>query len=416
MPNKTKIANLVKTASLACALAILAGCATAKKQPALFWPASPDPPRVQYLKAIKDSTDVEELKSWSLLDTGKDEKRGIAIVKPYGIAVNKGKIYLVDAIQADIIILDLPGKKASTISGNKAAGKLKKPINVAVDDDGCVYVTDTGRGEVLKYGPDGEFRKAIGTELAMKPTGIAVDDLYLYVLDNSRNTIQLFDRVSGAKIRTIGADVDEKARLYSPLGIGLDGKGGVYVTNLNGRILHYDRDGHPLRSFGRLGTAISDFNRPRAVVFDKDGLMYVVDAAPQNVRILNDMFQLLMSFGEPGTRGSLNVPSGIAISEDNLAYYQQFAEPDFILDKVIFVVSQFGDHKISIYGLGRKKGVDYEAQVRERQEEISKKEEEIRKKKEEMEKKAQEQKEKEGASGEKSGTAPSAAPAPAGKQ
>lgn len=391
MPTMT--GRRLKLASLACAVALFSGCATSKKQTPLFWPAPPDAPRIQYLKAIKDSTDVEESASWSLLDTGKSEKRMIPIVKPYGIAVKKGKIYICDTLQTEVIILDPVGKKAETLAGNKGAGRLKKPINVVVDDDGFIYVTDTVRKEVLKYAPDGAFLKEVGGELDMKPMGIAVDDLYLYVLDGTHSVVQVIDRKSGDKVRTFGQEGDAKGRLFAPLGIGLDGKGGVYVTNLDGRIIQFDRDGHPIRMFGKLGTALSEYVRPRAIAFDRDGIMYVVDAGTQDVRMMNDMFQILLNFGEPGNRGSLNVPAGIAISEENLPYYQQFAEPDFVVDRVIFVVSQFGDHKISIYALGKKKGVDYDLLMKERLEEIRKKEEAIEKEREERRKKEKEQKE-----------------------
>jgi hypothetical protein len=159
--------------------------------------------------------------------------------------------------------------------------------------------------------------------------------------------------------------------------------------------------------FGKLGSTLSEYVRPRSIAFDRDGIMYVVDAGTQDVRMMNDMFQILLNFGEPGSRGSLNVPAGIAISEENLPYYQQFAAPDFVLDRVIFVVSQFGDHKISIYGLGKKKGVDYDALMKERLEEIRKKEEAIEKEREERRKKEKEQKEKEQ---KESGTAPAVKP------
>ncbi|HYS43465.1 MAG TPA: hypothetical protein VEM32_05740, partial [Geobacteraceae bacterium] len=385
-----------------------AGCATSQKFPPLFWPAPPDAPRIQYLTAIKDSTDVEEKASVSLLDLGKKEKGVTPIVKPYGIAVKKGKIYICDTIQAEVVILDLPGKKVATLSGNKGEGRLKKPINVAVDDDGFIYVSDTVRREVLKYTPDGAYLKVVAHDL--KPMGIAVDELYLYVLDGEKMLIRLFDRGTGEQVRSFGQEGDERGRLFTPLGIGLDGKGGVYVTNMDGRIIQFDRDGHPLKMFGKLGSSLSEYVRPRSVVLDRDGIMYVVDAGTQDVRMMTEMFQLLLEFPAPGSRGALNVPAGIAVSEENLPYYQQFAEPDFVLERVIFVVSQFGDHKISIYGLGKKKGVDYDALVKERQEEIRKKEEEIDKQRAEKEKKEKEQKEKEQGAPAEGTTAPPAAP------
>ncbi|MBJ6801096.1 NHL repeat-containing protein [Geomonas propionica] len=372
------------------ALSLVAGCASGEKNVKQFWPPPPDAPRIQYLKKVTDSTDVVGKKSISLIDLGQEEERTIPILKPYGIAVHKGVIYLCDTIQAQVVILDLPRKKVSVLSGNKGPGQLTKPLTVTVDADGFIFVADSARKCVMKYGPDGAFLAKIGADENMKPVSLASDDLYLYVLDSGQGLVRVYDRKTSAPVRSFGQEGEERGKLFTPLGLGVTKTGDVYVTNLDGRILHFDRDGHPQRAFGKLGTALSEFNRPRAITFDDNGIMYIVDAASQDVRLLTDQFQLLMGFGAPGTPGSLNVPSGIAISKDDLPYYQQFADPDFVLEQVLFAVSQFGTSKISVYGFGKKKGVDYEGMVKVRQDEIKKAEEAILKAKA-----AQEAKEKE---------------------
>jgi hypothetical protein len=374
MTNTGSLAKKILLIMCTCATTWLSGCAAARNASPVFWPKAPDAPRLQYLMGIKDSADVEEKSSLSLLDLGQNEKKLVTIVKPYGIALHKGKIYVCDTIQAEVIIFDLPGKKVTTLAGNKEAGRLKKPINLAVDSEGYLYVGDTVLRKVLKYSPEGAFLEAIGAELNIKPTGIAVDELFLYVLNSEKGLVQLFDRSTGKAGRSFGQAGDERGRLFSPLGIGLDGKGGVFVTNLDGRIVQFDRDGHSLKMFGKLGSDLSEFGRPRAITIDRAGIMYVVDASFQEVRMMQDDFQILMTFGEPGTRGSLNVPAGIAVSEENLSYFQKLADPDFLLERVIFAVSQFGDRKIGIYGLGKKKGVDYEALIKGRREDFQKKE------------------------------------------
>ncbi|MBJ6751534.1 NHL repeat-containing protein [Geomonas anaerohicana] len=296
-------------------------------------------------------------------------------MKPYGLAARKGMLYVVDSVQAQVIMLDLPRKKASVLSGNTGAGKLQKPLWVTVDADGVLYVADTSRKKVLKYGPDGSYQGVVSEE-DMKPVGVEVDDLYVYILDQQNGLVRVYDRRTSAPVRSFGQESENPlGRLATPLALGLDGKGGVFVSNLDGRLVEFDRDGHAQRSFGKLGTGLAEFNRPRTISFDKGGIMYVVDAATQNVRLLDKDFRLLMSFGEPGTPGSLNVPAGLAVSDEDLDYYQKFAAPDFVLDRVIFVISQFGESKISVYGLGKKKGVDYDALVKERIEQIRQKEE-----------------------------------------
>ncbi|MBU5614526.1 NHL repeat-containing protein [Geomonas azotofigens] len=361
--------------------ALLGGCASGPTKITQFWPPAPDMPRIQYLTKISDSTDVVPKKSVSLLDLKESQVETIPLVKPYGIAVHKGALYICDTVQSQVVIYDLPRQKASLLKGNKGEGKLMKPIAVAVDAEGNVYVADSARKKVVKFAADGSFAGTVGEE-DMKPVGVAVDDINLYILDSGNGLVRVFDRRTSNPVRSYGNEGDERGRLFTPLAIGLDGKGGVYVTNLDGRVVHFDRDGHPLRMFGKMGAGPADYNRPRSIVFDKAGTMYIVDAASQNVRLLDENFQLLMSFGEPGTPASLNVPAGMAVSDDDLDYYQKFAAPDFVVERVLFVVSQFGTHKISAYGLGKKQGVDYDALVKERQQQIRKMEENLAKEEE----------------------------------
>lgn len=381
-----------KATAAAAMFAALTGCAGKTNMGPVFWPPAPDLPRVQYLRAIKDSRDVVDQKAFNLLALGEDTSTTIPIVKPFAIAAVKGKVYLTDTVAGEVLIIDLPGKKMSRLKGNVNIGKLSKPVGITADDDGNIYVADTSRLEVLQYDPDGNYVRSFGKKEKIKPTDVKAEGEFLYILDGSKSRILVFDRKSGEMLKAIGQEGPDIAKLNVPLGLAADGKGGLYTTNFDGRVVELDRDGHFLKEFGKLGDTRGEFGRPKGIAVDQEGLVYIVDAAFQNTRIFNDQFQLLMDFGTPGTRGSLNVPAGIAVSADNLDYYQRLADPDFVIDRVIFVVSQFGDHKVSIYGLGKKKGVDYDAEYRKIQEEIGKKEKEIEeKKREEEQKKKQEQ-------------------------
>jgi hypothetical protein len=123
-----------------------------------------------------------------------------------------------------------------------------------------------------------------------------------------------------------------------------------------------DRDGHVLLSFGELGDAFGQFGRPRGITVDKEGIIYVADASHQNVQMFNGKGRLLMFFGDPGLPdGSLNLPAHVAVSYDNLEYFQKLADPSFVVEKVVFVTNQFGPAKLSIYGFGHPRGVEAES-------------------------------------------------------
>ncbi len=121
-----------------------------------------------------------------------------------------------------------------------------------------------------------------------------------------------------------------------------------------------DRDGHELSTIGMSGVNLGHFARPRGVAVDKNGLVYVADAAFENVQIFRKDGQLLLAFGGSGTLpGNLYLPAGVSIDYDNVKYFQKYADPKFKIEYLIIVTSQFGDRLINIYGFGTEEGRAY---------------------------------------------------------
>ena len=353
-------------------LLLLSGCAptiSIRQQDPVFFPPAPTPPRVQFLLGIGDSRDVEEkdaeISLFSVTAVQKEELRTFS--KPYGITANGSKFYVSDTIAGTVALIDLQQKSFNWLKGNFGPGKLQKPINLTIDKSGNLYVADTGRKEVVVYDGDGNFLKAYNAGYDMKPVDVAVDERRVYILDMSRHKILVLNKADGELVEGLGQDSENpRERLYLATNMTLTEQGLFYVANAGtGSIIKLDRDGHVLGSFGKMGDGFGQFGRPRGVATDSKKRFYVVDASHQNVQLFNDEDHLLMFFGDPGLPvGSLNLPAGIAATDQNLDFYQQFAAPGFDLEQVILVVNQAGRHKISIYGLGKMQGVDYEAYYR----------------------------------------------------
>jgi DNA-binding beta-propeller fold protein YncE len=342
----------------------LAGCsAPVVKLDPVFFPPPPNEPRIQFLKSITSGSDVEKEESsfFAMIGlAGKDNIKFIA--KPYGIAFEKGLLYVCDLQASTVIIIDLVKGKFDYLKGDASNGKLKKPANVAVDEAGTIYVADTARREILVYDAAGNFIKTYGKAIAKKPVDVGVYGDYVYILDLGENDIKVIDKKSGELVKSIGRAEDEKQEegkfLSIPANFYIDKKGIIYVTNIgNGTVSKLDADGHFLGSFGKLGDAFGEFTRPKGVTVDAQGRIFVVDGGNQNVQIFSEAQRLLAFFGTPPLkRGALNLPTGIAVTTDNLDYFQKLAEPGFVIEEVIFVANQMGDSRISIYGLGHKVG------------------------------------------------------------
>ena len=79
--------------------------------------------------------------------------------------------------------------------GISTPGLFSFPQFIAVDDDGNSYVTDLGNKRVQKFSSSGEFVTTWGQSGTLPgefyyPSGIVVNDSFVYVADHDLHTIQ----------------------------------------------------------------------------------------------------------------------------------------------------------------------------------------------------------------------------------
>ena len=337
-------------------LMTVAGCAEQTAAPSksyAFWPPFPDQPHILYLTSYSLNTDVEPPKgNLENLVYGADEKDKAAINHPYGVAMWKSCIYVCDTQSPLIEILDLR-KHQMRLMGAVEAGKLIKPIAIAIADDGFKYVADDVVGCIAVFNPDDRMVGQIGHE-HFRPVCVAVHGNLLYATDYANNRIEVFDRTTGKSLRTIGVPGVKKGQVVGPLGLAVDKDGFIYVDDVLGcRVQKFSPDGKQIGQFGSLGDIPGDFVRPKHIAVDSDGKIYVVDAAFANVQIFDRQFRPLMYFGTAGTHpGAMEVPAGICVDEGDLDLFAERVPDAFAAQRLIIVTNQFGDHKVSVYAEG----------------------------------------------------------------
>lgn len=129
------------------------------------------------------------------------------MVDPGGMAIDKENrfLYVADAELDQVLVYDADKfnliRKIGTCCKSHtltSPGDFSKPTNVAVDDDGNVYVTDTYNSRVEVFDPDGQFIRAWGKNgdgpgRFAKPKGIAIDaDGHVWVADAMQDRVQVF--------------------------------------------------------------------------------------------------------------------------------------------------------------------------------------------------------------------------------
>jgi len=352
--------RLVPVIGFCVLLGLLSACATAKKTPktCTFFPPSPDEPRIQFLTAFAADADLGRHRSFADYITGEQKPAG-PLVKPYGVAVHAGKVFVCDTVAGVIEVFDLKKSRADYFSP-QGEGKLRLPINISLDADGTRYVADTGRNQVLIYGADGTFLEAIGKKDEMKPSDVAVTADRIYVADLLNHCVRVYSKAGHQLLFTVPTDAKATVgKLFSPTNLAVDQPGNrLLVSDTGGNVVQvYDLSGNYLRSIGHAGVAPGLFARPKGVAVDRQGLAYVVDAATQVVQIFDTEGRLLLFFGEAGAsvQGQVILPAAVKVDYDNIGYFQKYVAPGRKCEYLIFVTSQFGGQKVSVYGFLKQK-------------------------------------------------------------
>ena len=347
---------------LGLAVAVLVtGCATGTKTATgpsyVFYPPAPAVPRLQFLVSYSDELDLGATVSKMATFITGAQPHSQPIVKPYGLALVNKQLYVCDSVAGAVEILDFE-KKSMRVFAPGGLAMLKTPINIAVDTDGTRYVADAGRGQVLIYGAQDAFLGAI-QDPNLKPTSVAVTADRLYVMDLEGHCVRVYEKAGRKPLFTIPRDpqADQPGHLFMPVNFALDVRGRVYVSDTAScQIVIYEADGRYVRSFGGRGDLPGQFVRPKGVAVDRVGRVYVVDAASQVCQIFDANDKLLAYFGEPdGSPTPLTLPAAVVVDDQHLSLFQKYVAPDFVVEQLVIISNQFGDRKISVYGLGHRR-------------------------------------------------------------
>lgn len=127
-------------------------------------------------------------------------------------------------------------------------GQLSRPVSIAADFAGNIYIADAGSKYIHKFDPTGKPLLSFQDWSLKSPAGIAVDrGGGIYVTDATGNQVLIFkpDGERFARIRTV-----EGGRLSYPSGVAVASDGTFCVTDLDGtRVTSYDGRLRPVRSW-----------------------------------------------------------------------------------------------------------------------------------------------------------------------
>ncbi len=259
------------------------------------------------------------------------------LAMPRNVAVGEnGRLYVADSGNNRIQVFDADGEFLhSWGASGSAIGEFSEPWSVAVDDE-FVYVADTWNHRVQKFTLDGEFVAILGTAGAANPD-IAEGDLGLFfgprdiellpdnqllVSDTGNHRLQIISR-DGEPLAQVGGFGAQLGQFNEPVGLATSPvDGSVFVADTwNGRLQQFTPDLFALNEWPvDAWDSQSIDNKPYAAV-DSAGNVYVTDPEGYRVLIFSADGEYLGRFGhfDTGT-GGFGLPNGIAIDGDDYVY------------------------------------------------------------------------------------------------
>jgi DNA-binding beta-propeller fold protein YncE len=161
----------------------------------------------------------------------------------------------------------------------------------------------------------GVFGSEENVSTLLRPYGVFAGTDRVYVTDPGSVRFHVYDKGRERYFSVQRAGEDD---LISPIGVGVDGNGNVYVSDsVLKQVFIFDSEGKYLRSFGPPNM----FQRPAGIALTGDRI-YVVDTHSHSIFVLSLMDgRILFTIGKQGTeQGNFNYPTNIFISRENLIY------------------------------------------------------------------------------------------------
>ncbi len=339
---------------LSCLALLLSACS--KKQylsatsEVVIYPPPPDTARVQYLTSISTSVQVEGQRSgFARFILGEEKPK--PVFKPYGVFMNDSLIYLCDLDLQGLEILDLKNKTFSYFTP-RGLGQLKLPINCFVDSTGYLFVADASRKQVVVFDARLNYAGAIDKPGDFKPTDVFVAYNKVWVANVLSGAVDVFSRDSAfAYLYSISPANPAAGRLYQPTNLYVI-RDRLYVSDFGEfNVKSYSLEGEWRQTIGSYGRMIGQFTRPKGIAVDSSGILYVVDAAFENVQMFDARGRLLMFFGGSyRAPGDMWLPAKVMLSYKGLEYFQKFVDDRYRLKYLILVTNNFGPDKLNIYG------------------------------------------------------------------
>ena len=283
------------------------------------WPPPPDEPRITWVGQLATSADLKPgLNGWEALGQalfGKEPAR--SMLTPIAVCTdNASRVFVADSNAQVVHVFDLATRQYAMWRPGKGEPALAQPVGIAWDAVGRrLLVSDSVAGAIFVFNSAGGYAGRMGGGVLQRPVGLAVDGRgRVFVADCGAHQVLVFG-TDGILEERLGTRGEGLGQFNYPTNVALDPAGLVYVSDsLNFRVQQFDAQLKPMAAFGKKGDLPGYFAQPKGLATDSEGHVYVVDGQFENVQIFDGQGRVLTDFGEEGAgRGQFWLPTAIFI-------------------------------------------------------------------------------------------------------
>ena len=330
---------------------------------------------------------------------------------PAGLALDaNGNLFIADSMNNRIRRVDVNTHIITTVAGSEdpfiggysgdgglaTLARLNQPLEVAVDTNGNLFISDSGNNVIRRVDAQTQFISTYagnglpGTPGTANgdggpaknaqlnaPVGLAIDGSgNLYIADGNDSVIRLVNAQtlvittyagSPAQRGTFGGDGGPAASagLNGPFGIFLDGNGNLYIADQsNDRIRFVAAAGtHTISTVAGNGTlclnpasacgdgaaaTAASLNHPASAFLDNTNKLLIADLGDQRIRVVSG--GIISNFaagasggdGGPATSANLGLPNSLVVDgSGNLFILEQYGERVRRVDATTHNISTF---------------------------------------------------------------------------
>lgn len=230
------------------------------------------------------------------------------------------------------LALDEDGNVKTTFGtrDGKGPGVTKKSAGFAVSEKLGIFVSDTGNNRVQHFALDGAWKENIAESTGLfdskkkegrvkDPRGVAINEQgTIYVADTGNRRIDAFNP-EGVFLFAIGPKVGSY-ELVEPVSVVWDKSRFVYFLDKGlKKIFKCEPSGAFIAAWGREGAGPGQFQSPEAMAFDENNYLYILDSAIRRVSVYTKEGRWMTDLFSGGKEDSqLSAPVSLAVSRQNL--------------------------------------------------------------------------------------------------